>query len=524
MGILRNKIVIIVCIVLAGVAFTSGYFVGDIETEQTETQEVEELLYEAVDKLLDIEYEDPQRTYIIEAAVEGIMASSENDFVWYEILYEIAGDHYSQTEKLDLIQGAIEGMIGTLDDPFTRYFDAEEANQYQSNFGETYVGIGITVRFEDTQIVVDVVKSGGPADQAGLHVGDVITHVDGELITDNSFYDTINKILGEEGTEVVVGVYRPGYQSTLFFPMTRAVIDNSSVEYELFEQEGQKIGYIIVSQFGDETSVKFQVAIQNLENQGMDSLIVDLRDNGGGHLSAVYNMLNEFLIDDGNPMFTTDYYRDNELGATLYIASNTERKSYNIVTLVNENSASASEVFASSMSEHGGYPVIGMKTYGKGTMQTTFPVTSTEGDYLHLTIGRWLTANGSWVHYDGGTDGYLPDVEVEQTAIEKAYKVFLLGGAPILYDTVDVRVANVQIILNMMGYTVRTDGYYDMDTKLAIEDIQTINTLTVTGNMDQDTLEVINETLQTYLSNSDNDTQLQASIDYLLVHPEDPNE
>jgi len=197
------------------------------------------------------------------------------------------------------------------------------------------------------------------------------------------------------------------------------------------------------------------------------------------------------------------------------------QKPYEIVTLVNEGSASASEVFASAMQEHSSYPVIGMQTFGKGTMQLTSPIYSAEvydengqkigTDMLHITIGKWLTSEGNWLHGIGVT----PDILVERTATEKAYKIFL-DDEVILYDTVDIRVSNIQLILNTMGYTVRTDGYFDQITKNAIMDIQTNNGLSVTGNIDSDTLVHINAGYSAYITNRDNDTQLQASIDYFV--------
>jgi len=372
--------------------------------------------------------------------------------------------------------------------------------------------------------VIEDVNLEGPAFEAGLRIGDIITHVDGEAIADQPFYETLSNVKGEVDTEVVIGVYRIGYDQTLYFPIVRKEISNSSIEYEMIEESGQKVGYIKVTQFGDETYAKFHVAIVNLENMGMDSLVVDLRDNGGGHLGTVYAMLNEFLIDDGNPMFSTEYYVNGEFGTRGYVAENTIRKDYNVVTIINENSASASEVFASAMKEHGGYTLVGETSFGKGTMQTDKAITATIGDSLHITIGKWITANGGWVHYDGGSDGVTPDILAEKTAIERAYKVYLMDEDLLLFDTVDSRVANIQVVLNMMGYVVRTDGYFDALTRDAIEDIQLDGELTVTGNIDEDTLAVINDALIEFLLDPSNDSQLQAALVYILDNPDDPNE
>ena len=439
------------------------------------------------------------------------------DEVFLEVMDELMENHYLQPTREELLEGAVNGMIESLNDPFTTYFDFEEAQSYQQSFGETYVGIGITVRFTNELIVVEAVKGDGPADNAGIRVNDIITEVDGESVIGIPFYETIGMILGDEGTEVTIGVVRNAVDELINLTMTRSVIDSATVVFESFARGDQLIGYIKVTTFGDQTLSLFVNAIADLETAGIDGLIVDLRDNGGGHLSTVVNMLNQFLVDDGNPMFSTEYYLEGELIEDDFFAIRTEPKPYEIVTLVNENSASASEVFASAMQEHGGYTVIGMTTFGKGTMQTDRSITATIGDKLHITIGKWFTSEGNWVHYDGGTDGVTPDIIVEATATERAYKVFLMeDNEVILFDTVDAKIANIQLVLVTMGYTVRTDGYYDNATKLAILEIQNQNGLTETGNIDSETLVIINEALDLYQDDLLNDTQLEVAIDFLL--------
>lgn len=451
----------------------------------------------------------------------GILAS---DRALYEVMDQLLESHVSQPTREDLILGAVEGMIDSLDDPYTTYFDLEEAEQYRSNFTETYVGIGITVRLEGSAIVIDEVKAGGPADGAGLKVNDVVTHVNLERITALPFYETIGLIQGEEGTEVTVGVYRPGVQGTIHLPMLRETIDNSSIEYTSYLEGTDLIGYIKVNTFGDQTFELFADAVQELEDDDIDSLIIDLRDNGGGHLLTVYYMMNLFLLNDGDPIFQTDYYSNGVHYVKNYVASNEIKKDYNIVTLINENSASASEVFASGMQEHGGYTLVGTKSFGKGTMQTDILISATVGDKLHLTIGKWLTADGNWVHYDGGSDGITPDIVAEQDEIEKAYKIYLLEEDPIVYNTVSDKVANVQVILNMMGYDLRTDGYFDSLTLAAVTDIQDQNSLVENGQLNDETLAVINLALHDYIYDYANDTQLQAAIDYLIANPTPSND
>lgn len=448
----------------------------------------------------------------------GILAS---DRALFEVMDQILESHVSQPEREDLIYGAIEGMIDSLDDPYTTYFDLEEAEYYQSRFGESYVGIGVRVRIEANVLVIDEVFKDSPAEDAGIRVGDVITHVDYDRITDLSFYEAMSLITGDPGTDVTIGVYRPGVVETIHLTMTRAEITSPTVQAEMIERSGENIGYIQVSSFGTETFEAFAQAITNLEEQEMDSLIIDLRDNGGGQLLTVYYMMNLFLLNDGDPIFSTDYYSNGVHYIRNYVASNETRKEYNIVTIINGNSASASEVFASGMSEHGQYTTVGTTSFGKGTMQTDILISATVGDKLHMTIGKWFTADGNWVaKEEGGTYGITPDVVVERELIEDAYQVFLFDEAPLAFDTVDSRTANVQVILNSMGYELRTDGYFDIETQEAVEDIQRDNGLLVTGALNDDTLNVINEYVRNYQKDDLNDTQLQAAIQYLINNPD----
>ena len=457
----------------------------------------------------------PNLEDVCPSAAELCTSCEFTDGLFLEVLEMLESNHFSQPSKEVLIEGAIEGMINVLDDPFTSYFDSSQVESYVSGYGESYVGIGVTVQFLDKLVVIQSVVEGGPADKGGIRANDIIVEVDGESAIGQDFYAVIGKVIGDEGTDVTVGIVRNGVDEILYITMTREVIENPTVVYESYIEGTELIGYIKVNTFGTETADLFGEAIDALEAEGMDSLIVDLRVNGGGYLTAVLSMLREFLVNNENPMFSTETYIDGITNREDYFGYRIYPKNYDIVTLVNGNSASASEVFASAMQEHGNYTIVGVTTYGKGTMQTDKPLTATLADELHITIGKWFTSDNNWVHYDGGTDGVTPNIIQELNEYEKAYKVFLLNDEVIMYDSVDDRVANIQLVLTIMGYSVRTDGYFDLDTKEAVMEIQTNNSLSVTGNLDSDTLEIINEALSDYQNNPDNDSQLQAAIDYL---------
>jgi len=429
-----------------------------------------------------------------------------------EVMGELQENHYSQPDEDLLVQGAIDGMIAALDDPFTTYFSASDQEEYNQGFEESYVGIGVTVSYVNELIVVEQVATNGPADQAGILVNDIIAFIDGEDVRGDAFYETISKVVGEVGSTVEIGIIRQGFDLPIYFEIERALIDSPSITYEVFEEDGKMVGYIDVNTFGSETATLFSQAIDSLEEEEIDGMVIDLRDNGGGYLSAVVSMLDEFLIDNGKPMFSTEYYVNGSFRRDEYFATNTEEKPYSILTLINENSASASEVFASAMQEHGGHKVVGTTSFGKGTMQTDVPLQAVVGDSIHLTIGKWFTSNEGWVHYDGGTDGVVPDILVEPTELMQAYKIFLLEGDEIVFDSVNTRLENIQVVLNGMGYSVRTDGYFDLETRDALMDLQANNGLSVNGEITTDTLEVLNAFLTEYKENPYNDAVLMEAV------------
>ncbi len=462
-------------------------------------------------------------SFLLGFATESIVRFNEpnfvqeeiNDKVFLDVFDQLQNDHYTQPSDELLYEGAIQGMIDALEDPHTMYFNTEAYAQYQSNFGESYVGIGVSVHFQDNLIVIDEVFANSPAEEGGILPNDIIITVDGVDIKNQDIYKTLSMIIGEVGTEVTIGVLRAGFDEEITFVLTRAVIENSSVNYTTFDSAFGTIGYIEVRQFGDETADKFSGALNNLEETGIDGLIIDLRNNGGGHLTAVLNMLQELLVKNDKPIFSTEYYQDGELHHDDYYGGQSSKKDYDIVTLVNGASASASEVFASAMKEHGGYTIIGTRTYGKGTMQIDRVLQSTESDRLHLSIGRWLTSDGNWVHFNGGTDGIEPTITVELKPYETAYKMFLIDET-LTFDSVDEKVANMQVILNALGYNVRTDGYFDQETKDAVISLQVQFDLPQNGVVDETFLANLNDLFTVFMDNSINDSILQEGLNYFV--------
>lgn len=450
----------------------------------------------------------------------GNSEKSEHQALFETIKDHLQNSHYSEPDEEALYQGAIDGMIESLEDPFSQYFSQEEYEQYHDSFGESFVGIGVTVENVDNNVVVRKVWEDSPANRAGMQPGDVITHIDGEDYRDRSYIETVANVRGEEGSTIRITVDRPGVKDPITLEMVREEIENPTIEYERVTHEGETLGYISINTFGSETVNRFKDALTTLENEegGIDGLLIDLRNNGGGYLTTVNELLDIFITEGDRPMFTIEQLQGGEWVSVDYEASGSEAKPYDILTIVNGYSASASEVFAAGMKEKGGYDVLGMPTYGKGTMQSAISLEPHNQDELHLSLGRWLTPNGNWVdRIDGDMEHVTPTIEVEQNPYFTGYNV-LVGDEPLVYDTVADQNENAQRILNLMGYDVREDGYFDEATRDAVEALQQEHGLDVTGEIDESTGAVLSEYLFDYRTDKLNDHQYQSALDYFTNH------
>ncbi len=424
--------------------------------------------------------------------------------------------HYSEPSQEDLWQGAIQGMIDTLDDPFSSYYTEEEYEQFQQSLGESFVGVGVTVENMNDDVVIQRVWQDSPAERAGLRAGDRITYVDGDNVEGLSYLETLMLVQGEEGSTVELGIARSGVDETLFMEMTREEIPNPTVTYEIFEDGNKTIGYISVNSFGHETFEIFEATLNDLEESGIEGLIIDLRDNSGGRLDTVVQMMDLFLIESDKPLFATETFESGEVNRTEYDATGDEKKPYDIITVINEFSASASEVFAAAMKQHGEYDVYGLPSFGKGTMQTPFSHRNMNNDELHLSNGIWLTPNNTWINNIGGDQESLyPTREVKRSEAFDIQNLYILDD-PLTYDTVDSRTESLQKALNALyAFDLRTDGYFDEATKEAVKTFQETYDLTVSGEVDFDTASTLNENLIAFRNDYANDLKIQTALETL---------
>ena len=319
-----------------------------------------------------------------------------------ELLANLVDQYYMNDISVeDMRDGAYKGLLAGLGDPYTCYYTAEEYTALLESTSGTYSGIGAVVQQDLRTMYITIVKPyvDGPAYNAGMLPGDIIYMVDDVDVTGMEVDNVVTMMKGPEGTVVKVTVIREGESEPVELTITRATIEIESIEYEMLDRN---IGYILVSSFDEPTAGQFKAAIEDLQAQGMEGLVIDLRDNPGGLLNAVVEML-DYILPKGMIVYTEDKYGNRE----EYRGTDKEILEMPIAVMINGNSASASEIFAAAMQDYEAATLVGTTSYGKGIVQSILPMT--DGTAVKITVSRYFTPNGVCIHGAGVT----PDMEVE---------------------------------------------------------------------------------------------------------------
>lgn len=305
----------------------------------------------------------------------------------------IVNNYYGDLDKEKLIDEAIAGMINSVDDPYTSYIDGDNSNVFNTTLDGSFQGIGVEVANDsDNNIVVHGIISDSPAEKAGIKVGDIFKSINNQSVEDMSTKEFVSIIKTSDSSNFEIVVLRDGQEVKL--NVERELVTIKSVVSEIFERDGKKIGYLYMSIFANNTYSQFKSKLLELEEKGIDSLIIDVRSNTGGHLTTVENILSLFL-DSSHVIYQTE----DKNGIVKSYSHGSVTKNYPIVILTNEASASASEILAAAMSEEYGAILVGKRTYGKGTVQEL--KTLSDGQQYKFTTKKWLTPKGNWIHEVG---------------------------------------------------------------------------------------------------------------------------
>ena len=416
----------------------------------------------------------------------------------------IQAKYVNEVTEEQLMEGVYEGLFETLD-PYSVYFKPDEYEEFNLETSGTFGGIGISVGMRNEQITVIAPLEGTPGDKAGLKPGDIIVYIDDEDVSKYQLEKAVNMLRGEPGTKLKLGIKRNGMDTILYFDIIRDEIKINPVNYKIMDGN---IGYIKIIQFNDNTSDNIDKALDDFKTKNVKGIILDLRNNPGGLLEESVNVADPFIPK----------------GPVVHVElKDKERKTYTsvhekidipLVVLVNEGSASASEIVAGAIQDTQSGTIVGTTTYGKGTVQTVTPITN--GGAIKLTIARYLTPNERSINGIGiQPDIVLDNPENEAKELVKNFVPMIEEEKPTL-GSKGLNVYGAQQRLNFIGYKdVKATGIMDEVTFEAVKQFQETNGLYAYGVLDYTTRDKLNEkTIEVY-NNGTEDLQMKKAVELL---------
>ena len=418
----------------------------------------------------------------------------------------IKEDYYKDIDDETLIRGAIDGMFKALD-PHSNYLDPEEFKELNEFTSGEFGGIGVSIERKDDRITVVSPIEGTPAHKAGLSTGDIIISVDDTDIKDYALDKAAALIRGEAGTKVKLGVIKAGKQDTIFIEFTRAIIQNLSVKTETpygrkaeDEIKDRKIGYIRLTEFNEHTYDDFKKIIDKYKEENKTGLIIDLRNNPGGLLDSVVKIC-KLIIPEG-PIVHIDA-KGTKNDETFY--SNLKEPPFKLAVLINEGSASASEILAGAAKDSKIGIIVGNTTYGKGTVQNIMYLTN--GGGVKLTIAEYMTRNK--IHIDG--KGIEPDVTIDPIKPHEDL-VQIKPDRYISIGKVNLNVYGIQQRLINLGYNIRLDGIMGKETLTAVNRLFSENGFPRVQYLTEKNQERIDEIYNKTIIDKIKDTQLETAV------------
>lgn len=335
-------------------------------------------------------------------STENAQLPAKLDYTSVDQVYNSLRQNYDgKLDENTLLDGLKKGLASATGDPYTEYLNADETKEFNDDLNGKFSGIGAELSVKDKAIVVVSPLSGYPADKAGLQPNDVIAEINGESTADMSLNEAVSKIRGDAGTTVKLRVIRDG--EALDFEIIRADITVPSVEYKILDGN---IGYIKISRFADDTAKLSKEAADNFKQNNVKGVILDLRGNPGGLLNSAVNV-SSLWLKPGTTVVQEK--RDGQVLATHTASGDPMLMDIPTVVLINEGSASASEITAGALKDNGAATLVGANTFGKGSVQELENIPS--GGVLKVTIARWYTPNGNNID----KQGIGPDKEVKRT-------------------------------------------------------------------------------------------------------------
>lgn len=331
---------------------------------------------------------------------------------FHSVYQTIRNDYVEDVTPKKLFEGAIRGMIQSLDDPYSRFLDESEYNDFREEVTGKFIGIGVEVTVKDGEIVVVSPIEDSPAKKAGVKAGDVIVRVDDTKANGKPLSDIMKLIKGEPGSQIRISVRRAGMPELIDFTMKREPVRMASVKWGVMS-ENRSIGYLRITHFFSETAVDTEKALRAFIDRKVNKVVLDLRDNPGGDVEAAISIANMFL--DKDKVILSTRGREGSGISEEYKAKNAPVYKGELLVLVNGGSASASEILSGALRDNKRAQLIGQKTFGKALVQRVNDVEADKTGYT-LTIRKYYTPSGAMIH----KKGIIPDIAIKENEVPES--------------------------------------------------------------------------------------------------------
>jgi carboxyl-terminal processing protease len=417
----------------------------------------------------------------------------------YSTYDKIKDDYYEEVDEEKLVDGAINGMIKSLDDPYSAYMDKKEASSFHESISSSFEGIGAEIQEQDGQIMVVSPIKGSPAEKAGVKPNDIILSVDGKSVEGLSSSEAVLKIRGEKGTKVDLSISRAGESEPIKLTIKRDTIPIETVYAEMLDDGVAKIQ---VTSFSEHTVQELKTALEEMSKKDMKGLVLDLRGNPGGLLDQAIEMASLF-IPNGKVVLQVE---DRSGKKDVYKSENDGELKIPVVVLIDDGSASASEIVAAAVSESADIPLIGVKSFGKGTVQTAQDFE--DGSNFKYTAAKWLTPEGNWIH----KKGIKPDINVKLP--DYASLPYISPEKELKASDSSSEVKAAEEMLKEAGHDPgKIDGFFDEATTNAVIAFQREQKIKETGTIKDDTTVKLMQVIQEKILK--NDTQVKKAVEVL---------
>ncbi len=417
----------------------------------------------------------------------------------YNAFDTIQDNYFKEVDEKKLVNGAIDGMLQSLDDPYSDYMNEEEASSFHESISSSFEGIGAEIQEKDGYIIIVSPLKGSPAEKAGLKPNDKVISVDGKNIQGMGSTEAVLLIRGEKGTTVKLVVQRPGVSEPLNFSIIR---DTIPIETVYGEMVTDTIAKVQITTFSENTSTELITILNDLQSQGMKGLVLDLRQNPGGLLNQAV-AISSLFVPEGEVLFKVE---DRDGNIEEVKSEQKENPDIPLVVIIDKGSASASEILAGAVSESANVPLVGEKSFGKGTVQRAQDFS--DGSNMKYTTEKWLTPEGNWIH----ETGIVPDFEVAMP--EYANISYVDPEQELKLSVASTQVKAAQQMLKALGIEPgRVDGYFDEATQKAVIEFQKQQNIEQTGILKGESTILLMEKLRELIKA--NDPQVQKAVELL---------